>query len=39
LEAVGITLKPSWSPAGQGGEKKLVDAYHNRGLDPTPLDI
>jgi hypothetical protein len=39
LEAVGITLKPAWSPAGQGGEKKLADAYRNRGLDPTSLDI
>ena len=33
LEAVGVTLKPPWSPAGQGGEKKLADAYRKRGLN------
>ena len=38
LEAVGVTLKPLWSPAGQGGEKKLADAYRNRGLNPKSLD-
>ena len=38
LEAVGVTLKLLWSPAGQGGEKKLADAYRNRGLNPRSLD-
>ncbi len=38
LEAVGVTLKPPWSPAGEGGEKKLADAYRNRGLNPKSLD-
>jgi hypothetical protein len=39
LKAVGVTLKPPWSPAGQGGEKKLADAYRNRGLNPKSLDL
>lgn len=26
LEAVGITLKPEWTPAGEGGEKEAVFA-------------
>jgi hypothetical protein len=24
---------------GQGGEKKLADAYRNRGLNPKSLDL
>ena len=39
LEAVGITLKPEWTPAGEGGEKKLADAYKNRELDHRSLKL
>jgi hypothetical protein len=39
LNAVGNTLKPEWTPAGQGGEKKLADAYSNRHLNPKSLDL
>jgi hypothetical protein len=37
LEARRVRLKPEWFPKGQGGEKKLADAYRRRGLKATRL--
>jgi hypothetical protein len=39
LAAVGFPLKPEWFPANAYQEQRLTDAYRNRGLDATPLQI
>lgn len=39
LETLGLPVKPEWSPPNTHQAGRLDDAYRNRGLDPTPLDV